>query len=181
MDYECQSVSLSKNGIWSVLTEIRDGKTPEEITKQILQIHAILPGQRPERQFSIPSRTNSMQQTSTMQSIAPTQSEPATLPHRPKDNTANLIDLDDTPTPSPPTKEQPDHDSNPSNPALLPLDKPKTTPDHLSEETRDKLAQAMPPSKLLHSNPAHPAQKDDALTRKDSETLEEDEFHDAES
>jgi len=34
----------------------RDGKTPEERTKQILQIATILPGQKPDRRFSIPSR-----------------------------------------------------------------------------------------------------------------------------
>jgi len=37
----------------------RDGKTPEEQTKQILQIAAILPGQKPDSRFSIPSRKNS--------------------------------------------------------------------------------------------------------------------------
>jgi oxysterol-binding protein-related protein 8 len=34
----------------------RDAKTPEEQTKQILNIAAVLPGQSPERRFSIPSR-----------------------------------------------------------------------------------------------------------------------------
>jgi hypothetical protein len=38
-----------------------------------------------------------------------------------------------------------------------------------------------PPSKLLHSNPAPEPTRDDKLRRKDSETQEEDEFHDAHS
>lgn len=38
-----------------------------------------------------------------------------------------------------------------------------------------------PPSKLLHSNPAPEPTRDDKLQRKDSETQEEDEFHDAHS
>jgi hypothetical protein len=41
-----------------MLTKCSDGKTPEEVVKQILSIHAILPGQKPDKQFSIPSRAN---------------------------------------------------------------------------------------------------------------------------
>jgi hypothetical protein len=45
----------------------RDAKTPEEQTKQILQIAAILPGQTPKRRFSIPSRSNSLERVPTRQ------------------------------------------------------------------------------------------------------------------
>jgi hypothetical protein len=48
----------------SILILSSDGKTPDEVAKQILQIHAILPGQKPERQFNIPIRS-STQQTNT--------------------------------------------------------------------------------------------------------------------
>jgi hypothetical protein len=39
-----------------VLTRSSDGKTAEERTRQVLQIATILPGQAPDRRFSIPSR-----------------------------------------------------------------------------------------------------------------------------
>ena len=35
-----------------------DGQTPDEVIKQILQIHAVIPGQKPDRQFNIPQRNN---------------------------------------------------------------------------------------------------------------------------
>jgi hypothetical protein len=54
------------------LTSCSDGKGPEEVTKQILQIHAILPGQKPDRQFSIPVRS-----TSHHQGIQQTPQQPA--------------------------------------------------------------------------------------------------------
>jgi hypothetical protein len=42
-----------------MLTSGRDGSTPEEQKKQILQITAILPGQSPPKRFTIPSRKSS--------------------------------------------------------------------------------------------------------------------------
>jgi len=49
---------------WIINAKV-DGKTPEEVVKQILQIYAILPGQKPDKQFNIPERTNTQQTTST--------------------------------------------------------------------------------------------------------------------
>lgn len=54
-----------------------DGKTPEEQTKQILQIAAIIPGQDLQRRFSIPSRKNSRE--SVPRSQAPSSSKPQTI------------------------------------------------------------------------------------------------------
>jgi hypothetical protein len=48
----------------------RDGKNPEEVVKQILEIHAILPGQKPDQQYNIPERTH------TQESAQPTEISP---------------------------------------------------------------------------------------------------------
>ena len=47
-----------------------DGQTPDEVIKQILQIHAVIPGQKPDRQFNIPQRNNSIQQPADQQQTA---------------------------------------------------------------------------------------------------------------
>ena len=66
----------------------RDGKTPEEITKQILSIAPILPGQKPNESFEIPQK-------------APIQSKPTvSTPTAPNDN---LIDFDE---PAPQSREK---------------------------------------------------------------------------
>lgn len=39
---------------------LSDGSTPEEQVKQILNIAAVLPGQQPNRRFSIPERNHSL-------------------------------------------------------------------------------------------------------------------------
>ncbi|TID15939.1 Oxysterol-binding protein [Venturia nashicola] len=44
---------------WIISAKI-DGRTPEEQVKQILNIAAILPGQQPNRRFSIPERNHSL-------------------------------------------------------------------------------------------------------------------------
>jgi hypothetical protein len=46
---------------------------------------------------------------------------------------------------------------------------------------REKIDQAIPPSKLLNSNPEPEPRRHDRLHRKDSETQEDDEFVDAQS
>ncbi|KAF2124350.1 hypothetical protein P153DRAFT_370803 [Dothidotthia symphoricarpi CBS 119687] len=53
---------------WIISAKI-DGRTPEEQVKQILQIHAILPGQKPDQKFEIPTRNNGVQQTPTEPSV----------------------------------------------------------------------------------------------------------------
>lgn len=162
-----------------------DGKTPEEQVKQILQIHAVLPGQKPDRQFNIPSRTNSLNPTQTPAStrnIQPVKSEPQHLPASEKEVISDFtnLKLDDGLAPRnslPRDVKIVDTQNQP----ITPTHKHKSVPDTISNERKEEIAQELPPSKLLHSNPKDEASKNDALRRKDSETQEEDEFHDAES
>lgn len=119
--------------------------------KQILHIAAILPGQVPHRQFSIPSRNNSVAQV-------PTQSAPHGYPQSPKpaaQHTESLIDLDE--------------------PAVQPKE-----PAPRTSSQQEELMKGVPPSKLLNSNPVEPS-SGKSLKRLDSDTKEEDEFHDCHS
>lgn len=135
--------------------------------KQILQISAILPGQSPHRQFNIPSRNNSLTQVPTRSTIHsqvnpenPRQSEPQLI-------LGDLIDLSDS-TPQPQQQQQ-----------QPPPPPPKKQPTGSKE---DDLMAGIPPSKLLHSNSNRDKQQPsnmDLLRRMDSETQEEEEFHDA--
>lgn len=180
-----------------------DGKTPDEVVKQVLQIHAILPGQKPERQFNIPERTTAQQsahptetpaqQTSysdTHQPTQPVQPQPKAAPApqevpQLQQGVGNL-NLDG------PAAHEVDrslskgslqHDS--SNPPVVPAPTvmPKSQPavNTLPARTEPKFAKELPPSTLLHSNPKPEARRDDLLRRKDSETEETEEFHDAQS
>lgn len=175
----------------------RDGKTPEEQVKQILQIHAILPGQKPERQFNIPSRANSLRPTLTNQSVQdgppaqPVESAPAVQPQQQEQAVGNLIDLHD-PADSPANVRayEPTHrislpkdikTVDPNYPPTLPIQSPQSPHVDISPEKKEKIAQELPPSKLLHSNPQEETHANDLLKRKDSETQEDDEFHDAQS
>jgi hypothetical protein len=45
------------------LTNISDAKSPDEIAQQVLAIHAILPGQKPEHRFDLPSRPKAHEQS----------------------------------------------------------------------------------------------------------------------
>jgi oxysterol-binding protein-related protein 8 len=173
------------------------GKTPEEITKQILQIHAILPGQKPERQFSIPVRTNSnIQCTQSTTQPPPSdqldqpvgqtlaeKSQQTQKPQEPQQQVGNLIDLDEPVSAAP---QNLDHSlskdtfkSDSSNPAIVPAGKANSQPQTISDSSKAKIDQELPPSKLLNSNPEPEPSRDEKLLRKDSETQEEDEFHDA--
>ncbi|KAF2265509.1 oxysterol binding protein [Lojkania enalia] len=170
---------------WIINAKI-DGKTPAEQTKQILRIAAILPGQKPHRSFDIPSRRSSLEHVptrthiehhhdsrpSTSASLSEFHHNPHPAPHanpRPKhtDHTfGDLIDLSDPlPESTKPTG------STQSELAKLPSKSKK----------RDDMMKAIPPSKLLHSTKNEGGHGKDALKRKDSETNEEDEFHDAHS
>ncbi|KAH7092486.1 hypothetical protein FB567DRAFT_435725 [Paraphoma chrysanthemicola] len=189
---------------WIINAKI-DGKTPQEMTKQILQIHAVLPGQKPQRQFNIPSRGNSYQQNvghasqeaSLQQSAHPPNhvssqegapqhsvqqpTHPVAAPQKPDSNVDQLVAATHATTLEPSrslTKQTFNRD--PSNPSVTPLDKPKSFGENVPASTQEKIAQELPPSKLLNSNPA-PEPKQDSLTRQDSETHENDEFHDAQS
>lgn len=179
---------------------ISDGKTPAEVAKQILQIYAILPGQKPDKQFNIPARTNT--QSSAPPKETSTQQTPQSSTH---ESTQQAQPQAKT---TPPTQEVPqleqgvgkmnldgpaEHEiidrsiskgssqSDPSNPAVTPTDKSLPEPGNPSADKKAKFTSELPPSTLLHSNPKQEARRDDLLTRKDSETQETDEFHDAQS
>ncbi|USP76202.1 uncharacterized protein yc1106_03476 [Curvularia clavata] len=189
---------------WIINAKI-DGKTPEEVVKQILQIHAILPGQKPDKQFNIPSRTSSVsqptahettqpiQQVPTEQStvssehVHPVESQPTSVESAPavtaqqqQQSVGPPSNFDGTTAHAP----LPIHSSNPTNPSdpQQPLlEKPASQPETVSTEHQPKFTDELPPSKLLHSNPAKVASREDLLRRVDSETQESEEFHDAQS
>ncbi|KAF2186479.1 hypothetical protein K469DRAFT_726053 [Zopfia rhizophila CBS 207.26] len=148
---------------WIINAKI-DGKTPEELTRQILQIAAILPGQDPHRRFSIPSRKSSLEHVPTRKPQAPEQPKPPPQQHMMGD----LIDLSDEPPPAPKQEEQ--------RPKLKEVLKPHTT--SLLDDTS---LQANPAPKILQETKDRHCPKGDGIWRMDSETKEEDEFHDAES
>jgi len=160
-----------------------DGKTPEDITKQILQIHAILPGQKPERQFNIPE--SAPHENNSQIPAQPVRSEP-NPPHTTSSTSAPIVDNSinlDGAAPLEPKRSfsRNTFPSDPSNPPLLPLGKPRTQPAAISESTEAKVAKELPASKLLNSNPEPEPSTHDKLRRKDSETQEDDEFVDAQS
>jgi hypothetical protein len=188
-----------------VLTATSDGKTPDEVVKQILQIHAILPGQKPDRQFNIPSRTNeqpppqpkeavqSMEQVPVEQSAQPTetlqpassgptgmQSQPVGMSQHHQQNVGLPSNFDGIPTHAPLSKNS-SLSNDSSHPPTLPLEQPNSQPSAISPEYREIIAKELPPSKLLNSNPEPEPRRDDLLRRTDSETQEDDEFHDAHS
>ena len=71
-------------------------------------------------------------------------------------------------------------DSDPSNPPVIPAGRPSARPnDEIPESMREQIARELPPSKLLNSNPQVEPRRNDTLHRKDSETLEVEEFVDA--
>lgn len=162
--------------------------------KQILHIAPILPGQTPDRRFSIPSRSRnpSLERMPTRHSHKAHEiphknpevmkSEPE-LPQQPpkqhQQTFGDLIDLSD-PVPQPPAARKP-NPSNPANPPLAPIHKPKSQPEnHVINHQEHAFAKSMPPSKLLNSVEGESG-KQHAIRRTDSETHEEDEFHDAHS
>jgi hypothetical protein len=210
----------------TLLTRYSDGKTSEEVIKQILSIHAILPGQKPDKQFNIPSRANdapppytqesapTTAQVPTGQTAQPTeqaqtgelaqsmgqmhigqtaqpagqmypvqseatgvQSQPAAVPQYQQQSVGLPSTYDGTTTHAPLSKGS--ISSDPSNPPTIPYQKPVFQPQNISPEYQDKIEEELPKSKLLNSNPAPEPRRDDLLRRTDSETHEDDEFHDA--
>ncbi|KAI8932272.1 hypothetical protein NX059_010473 [Plenodomus lindquistii] len=208
---------------WIINAKV-DGKTPEEKTKQILQIHAILPGQKPDRQFNIPSRTNSLRPAQThpsqpavapsveaqppqpndhvndLPSVQPVQSSPTPIEsvHRSEQSQSQPLDAqfvglnldktlstntNDPSSRAPPS--QPNVTTDPSKSQPVPFQKipseTNTGIEGLDSHLQQKVEQELPKSKLLHSNPEPEPRRDDMLARKDSDTNEVDEFHDAQS
>ncbi|KAL1597735.1 Oxysterol-binding protein OBPa [Paraconiothyrium brasiliense] len=175
---------------WIINARI-DGKTPQEQVKQVLEIAAILPGQAPHRKFSIPalSRTNTndpaaggshaIQQSHSVQSNTnPDVSKSDPDLQQKQQTLGDLIDLSN-PTPN---KDIDVIANNSNNPPQLPLEKPKSQPENLTPETKpqDEFAEDLPPSKLLNFVQAEPGHGH-ALKRMDTETEEEEQFHDAHS
>jgi hypothetical protein len=220
---KCQCLMIP---LQTLLTRYSDGKTPEEVIKQILSIHAILPGQKPDKQFNIPSRANdaappyiqesapTTAQVPTGQTAQPTeqaqtgelaqsmgqmhigqtaqpagqvypvqseatdvQSQPAAVPQYQQQSVGLPSTYDGTSTYEPLSKGS--ISSDPSNPPTIPYQKPVFQPQNISPEYQDKIEEELPKSKLLNSNPAPEPRRDDLLRRTDSETHEDDEFHDA--
>jgi hypothetical protein len=148
-----------------------DGKTPAEQVEQILQIHSILPGQKPERQFEIPIRNNSIQKTTSEPTVPAKQ--PVPQQQKPVEGSSHLEEAT--------TYAKTGDVKDPTNMPDLPVNKAPSQPEHLNQVQQDRVAETNPPSKLLHSNPAQEPHRNDRLRRLDSETLEDDEFHDAQS
>lgn len=154
---------------WIINAKV-DGKTPDEQIKQILQIAAILPGQTPHRQFNIP-RHNSLERLPTRSSVQADAEKPKV--EEPQQQAfGDLIDLSDPVVPQSNAQSQPQPQ----------LPKPsKVAPKAESQDSKDDdLMKGIPPSKLLHSTPGEPSHGK-TLRRKDSDTQEDDEFHDANS
>lgn len=177
------------------------------MVKQILQIHAILPGQKPERHFNIPVRSSTQQssaeptpqqsipqqavspqtvdqQSTSQQSVQPTpfQSAHVSTLQNPPQGVGHANNLDGAVNLEP-TRSMAKHtfSTDPSNPAVTPHGRGMSQPQNTSDSTQAQLEQELPASKLLNSNPAPEPRRDDKLRRKDSETQEDDEFVDAQS
>lgn len=175
-----------------VITNVHsDAKTPAEQVEQILQIAAILPGQTLTRKFSIPSRsgtTNTKRLPPTQQIASEdVQSQPELTPQKGQ-TTDDLIDLSEPAVPAQTSKPvaaavtttADNHHDDAVAPTPVPSEKPKSAspqPDN-REDKNHAFADQLPPSKLLNSVQGEPG-RGSALRRYDSETQEEDEFHDA--
>lgn len=149
-----------------MLIRYRDGKTPEEQTKQILKIYAILPGQRLDRQFSIPSRKSSMNHLPSNQGQ---DSHPHSDPQQGEPQgqiMGDLIDLSD-----PVTRPQEDPKPNPSV--------GDAGDKHAKHQDSWGRREDNPPPKLLVDQSQMP--QSEGLKRLDTQTQEEEEFHDARS
>ncbi|KAF3050562.1 hypothetical protein E8E11_004729 [Didymella keratinophila] len=195
---------------WVINAKI-DAKTPEEQAKQILQIHAVLPGQKPEKQFSIPQRGESLSRQQTQEQPP---SQPANGASLAQPEQQGVLAQQGAQQQQPLTHQEPQQYAKEEpqvqqvHQQLASVDLNQTTPQARSSNghepisfspyrpegdsayapppTQSQTAQGQtdkinPPSKLLHSNPAPEPTRDDRLRRKDSETQEEDEFHDAHS
>ncbi|KAF3038608.1 hypothetical protein E8E12_001013 [Didymella heteroderae] len=193
-----------------VLNAKIDGQTPEEQVKQILQIHAVLPGQKPEKQFSIPQRGESLSRTQTQEQNPAQAANGASLaqPEQQRVLAQQGAQQQSTTQQEPQqfTKQEPQVqqvqqqlasvDLNQStsqarsstgnepisfSPYRPEADSAYAPPSAQGQPAQSQTDESNPPSKLLHSNPAPEPERDDKLRRKDSETQEEDEFHDAHS
>jgi hypothetical protein len=155
-----------------------DGQTSEELTKQILSIAPILPGQTVDRRFSIPERSSlNTSQVGSQASQVPSQDQ--------QRNVANgdLIDVQPDPVPRPVTVGA-EHQSVPAiqrdPPGVIrqPEVKEQAHVAELSEGVGRLGVNENPPPKVSRFD-GH--SRSPSLKRMDSETQAVDEFHDAES
>jgi hypothetical protein len=155
-----------------------DGHTSEELTKQILNIAAILPGQQVDRRFSIPERKSSG--TSRVDS-----QDQQVVSQKQQDNNTddNLIDLQADPAPQ-------QEGATAKKQGLPAVQKDLLgaveQPDAVEKTNLVELSDGV--QKLgVNENPAPRASRFEeppqspSLRRMDSETQAVDEFHDAES
>lgn len=228
-EYKVAMASLKKEKkIWSGLSTRRcklrssclfhyctdlssDAKSPDEVVKQILAIHAVLPGQKPEQKFDIPVRTNTHQNAQPTEPSAPQPPVQLDTHHPAQPVQPAQVPPQHEPTPFQPLQSQepqqpqqvlqsqepvgppsnldgaanlePDRSlskNRTSHPSIIPMET-NTGTQELPPDMKKKIDVELPPSTLLHSNPKKEARRDDLLRRKDSETQEDDEFHDAQS
>ncbi|KAH6639178.1 oxysterol binding protein [Boeremia exigua] len=177
---------------WIINAKV-DAKTPEEQVKQILQIHAVLPGQKPDRQFNIPQRNASI--TSQPPAVEPTQSvNGASQEQVEPTRVLAQQETQQPPIPQPEpqhAKQEPQVQQVQQQLASVDLNQPPPQAESSNGHApisftpvppaQSSTPETNPPSKLLHSNPAPEPSRDDKLRRLDSETQEHDEFHDAHS
>ncbi|KAF2993582.1 hypothetical protein E8E13_000329 [Curvularia kusanoi] len=191
---------------WIINAKI-DGQTPDEVIKQILQIHAVLPGQRPDKQFNIPQRNNSIEQPAAQQQPAQSSNgassaqleqetilaqqgppqQPPVQQHEPQyakqDPQVQQVQQQLASVDINQSSSQPESSNGhtPINFSPYQADSTHVSPPAQDQPVQSHTTETNPPSKLLNSNPAPEPTRDDRLRRQDSETQEEDEFHDAHS
>jgi hypothetical protein len=147
-----------------------DGHTPEEQVKQVLNIAAILPGQQPNKRFSIPKRNHSHDKVPQHHESHP-HSHPATI-QEPADSTAT-----------------PKENSSNSNKVPLIYHEPmaKPAPGYTDIKYAPVVPGMAPTDDISHKvqdldlNQGLARVASPSLRRLDSVTHELDEFHDAEA
>jgi len=154
-----------------------DAPTPQEQVKQILNIAAILPGQQPNRRFSIPERNYSLDKVPTRQDSQPQNDSHVEAPAA-KAATGNLIDVGEEPVVRPATtsasqQSVPNTQNGPPAPPraqspqanLIDVSDGVNKLDLNSGNSKEHVERVQSPS----------------LRRMDTETKQIDEFHDAEA
>ncbi|KAF2430461.1 hypothetical protein EJ08DRAFT_612544 [Tothia fuscella] len=158
-----------------------DGQSPEELTKQILSIAAILPGQQVDRRFSIPERKAPLQ-VSSVQGSTDAQVSSTQIEQGQNSTNGDLIDTDPGHVLRPPTTGAGQH--NDILPAIQnnPPGAPQTAGAAGKKTNLEKLADGTQKAPLSGSR-GHGGGGSElpSLRRMDSETNAVEEFHDAES
>ncbi|KAJ9662124.1 Oxysterol-binding protein OBPa [Coniosporium apollinis] len=165
-----------------------DGRTPEEQTKQILQVAAILPGQTPERRFSIPERHLHSDQAhpGNQQQAQPTYQQQTQPTYQQQAQPMNQQQVQPAyqqqALPIYGQQAQPMYQQQTQPPAPQQRHYHGDLIDfgHHNDQRYVPQQQPLGQTHVLQSQPAHPPGSN-RLARKDSETADVDEFVDAES